>query len=408
MENVKRIQRVLLLSADTGGGHNACARAMAEYLDEQGIRAEVRDGLSFVSRGYSRFLSKGHSLVYRFLPGGFDVGWRYCERHPRMFERGSATFRKLASGVDRLYRAVLDGGYDAVISTHGLTAVMISELQRRYRLPVRTAFIATDHTNYPCMHMTDLDLYLVPDEAECAAYERSGIPRERMIIGGIPVRRGFGHAPDRYSARCTLGMDEGERNLLVMGGSMGCGPLRGIVSRVLEGAPEEVGVTVICGRNRRLYRSMRRRYRGNKRVRVLDYCEDVPLYMAATDVFLTKPGGISTAEASSMALPMVLVNMVAGCEQSNLDYFLRIGGAVTASGRAEVAALCRALLEEDDRRAGMREALHESAPPDGAAVLWETLCSASRDRYYMEDLTDEKHTAPDTPRRGGLSKISLP
>ncbi len=362
---------MLLLSANTGEGHNACARAVAEYLESQGITADVRDGLAFVSRGYSRFLSRGHTLVYRLIPFMFGVGWRFCERHPRMFDRGSSIHRKLTSGVDRLYAAVRNGGYDAVISTHGLTAVLITEMQRRYRLPIRTAFIATDHTNYPCMHVTDLDVYLIPHTEEFSAYEKSNIPRERMRMGGIPVRRDFWRAPDRATARREIGMDETGRNLLVMGGSMGCGPMRRIVSRVLKCAPRGVTITVICGRNRRLCKALSRCYRSDKRVRVIGYCDCVPLYMAAADVFLTKPGGISTAEATTLALPMVLVNAVAGCEQYNLAYYLRIGGAVSADRSAELSDLCRSLLTDDARRDGMAAALRAATPPDGAAMLWE-------------------------------------
>ena len=45
--------------------------------------------------------------------------------------------------------------------------------------------------------------------------------------------------------------------------------------------------------------------------------------MDSADLFLTKPGGISTTEAMVKGLPMVLVNVVGGCETPNLE-FLRL------------------------------------------------------------------------------------
>ena len=64
-------------------------------------------------------------------------------------------------------------------------------------------------------------------------------------------------------------------------------------------------------------------------MRVIGYTKFIPLYMDSADLFLTKPGGISVTEASAKALPMAFINAVAGCEQYNMDIFIRHGFAFT-------------------------------------------------------------------------------
>ena len=74
--------KVLILSANTGGGHNSTARALADQLVKQNIEYEIADTLAFISEKVSDFISWGHSYVYRKLPKLFGVGYRFEEKHP--------------------------------------------------------------------------------------------------------------------------------------------------------------------------------------------------------------------------------------------------------------------------------------------------------------------------------------
>ena len=89
---------------------------------------------------------------------------------------------------------------------------------------------------------------------------------------------------------------------------------------------------------------------------------DMPLYMRSADLFMTKPGGLSTTEAAAMGLPMVLIDAVAGCEEHNLDFFVRRGGAVTADTPQALASAALTLLDDDAQLARMSQALKTPRP----------------------------------------------
>ena len=76
------MNKVIILSCNTGQGHNSCAEAIRETFEDRGVRCDIRDGLAFVSPGVSRFVSWGHSFMYRYLPGFFRWGYRVNEEHP--------------------------------------------------------------------------------------------------------------------------------------------------------------------------------------------------------------------------------------------------------------------------------------------------------------------------------------
>ena len=95
--------------------------------------------------------------------------------------------------------------------------------------------------------------------------------------------------------------------------------------------------------------------------------------MRGTDLFLTKPGGLSTSEAVAANLPMVLVDAVAGCEEHNLDYFLRAGMAVTADTPEKIADLALSLAHDEARLSSMRNAMQESTARPAAEAIYAWL-----------------------------------
>ncbi len=368
------MKKVILLSCSTGQGHNACAMAIHAYFTEQGVACERHDALEFVSTRFATCMSKGHALMYRRAPGLFRGGYRYCQTHPGVFESSSPVSRLLASGTERLYAYLAEGGFDTVICTHVFAGMMVTALLRVHPLPIKTAFMATDYTCYPGMHACQMDHYFIPHDTFAAAYGACGATATRISSVGIPVARAFFRATDKASAKRALGLAADRVHLLVMCGSMGCGPIARIMRLLARELPESVEVSVICGNNRRLCRRLSRQYRDEKRIHVVGYTHDIPLYMEAADLYLTKPGGISVTEAAVRCLPMVFVNAVAGCEQYNLEFFTALGGAVTADTPEALATMCMRLLTDDAARAAMGQALSAYGCPDGAAALYSVLC----------------------------------
>ena len=68
--------RILLLTCNTGGGHNSAAAAIHGYCEQHNISCDVHDALLFVSAFHSKVISRGHSFVYRNLPRLFGAGYR--------------------------------------------------------------------------------------------------------------------------------------------------------------------------------------------------------------------------------------------------------------------------------------------------------------------------------------------
>ena len=192
-----------------------------------------------------------------------------------------------------------------------------------------------------------------------------------MNASGIPVKRAFFRHTDKANAKRLLGIGPDKKHLVLMGGSMGCGPMGKIVEQLRRALRPDTEVSVICGNNRRLQRKLQRKFGSSGQIHVLGYIQDIPLYLDSADFYVTKPGGIGVTEAAVKQLPMAFVDAVAGCEAYNRNFFVDMGAAVTATTPVELAqeSLCR--LYAPEALAKMRAAYPDW--PDAAGRIYRTL-----------------------------------
>ncbi|MBQ8400910.1 MAG: polysaccharide biosynthesis protein, partial [Clostridia bacterium] len=102
--------KVLILSCNTGEGHNSCARALRDAFRKQNIECEITNTLDFISPVLSRMMAQGHRFVYRHLPWLFNWGYNYVEEHPTLYQPGTLIDRFLASGIRRLAEYINENG----------------------------------------------------------------------------------------------------------------------------------------------------------------------------------------------------------------------------------------------------------------------------------------------------------
>ena len=130
---------------------------------------------------------------------------------------------------------------------------------------------------------------------------------------------------------------------------------------------------MLCGTNKRLFRQMKRRYGDHQNIHIYDYVPDISLLMDSVDLYLTKPGGLSTTEAAVKCLPMVMIDAVAGCEAHNRRYFLNTGLGVTADSPQALAERCAELMSNPARTRELRAAGEKRRPGVAAERICEEL-----------------------------------
>lgn len=368
--------RVLILSCNTGGGHNACAGAIQEAFHSQGYSCDIEDSLGFVSDKLSKFMSWGHTTMYRHIPRLFDAGYGFAEKHPKMLHDDAAVYKLLTSGTEHLHACIQQGQYDTVVCTHVFSGLLLRQMLREYPMSLKTAFVATDYTCSPGTANSALDHYFIPAASLKEEFAAQGVPEEKMIPSGIPVRKEFYALGDKAAGKHRIGIDPDHMHLLMMCGSMGCGPLEKLTKLLGQEMAETMELSILCGTNEKLFRELSEEYAGVPNIHVHGFRKDISLLMDSADLYLTKPGGLSTTEAAAKNLPMVFIDAVAGCEEYNLNYFVSLGGAVTADSTEGIAQLCLDLLKDNARLWDMKTALQKLPKGDAAQCICKILRTA--------------------------------
>ena len=358
--------RVLILSVTAGEGHNASAAALREALERRGHEVQVAD--LYRCCGVPRRLTeriyltcaKDLRAAYSRVYGRLERDEAFRRRWERRFLPGWL-YPKLAAFL-REQEA------DCAVAMHIFAARMLTVLRQRGLIQFPILGVNTDYCLHPYWEdCPGLDGLVIPTDAMTPECVNRGIPRESLLPLGIPIRCPERYRLSREEARMRLGLPEG-RVILLLGGSMGYGRL---FSTALALRRQAAATVCVCGKNHAL-RLLLSPFR-NRRLTVLGFIRNLPEYMRAADLAITKPGGLSLTELAAAGLPALLTKPIPGHEERNLRFWTGLGAAVSAeacgAGR-DIAARAMELVEDEASLARMRAAL-EAVRNSGAA---ENLC----------------------------------
>lgn len=312
----------LILSCGTGGGHNAAAHAIEEELTRRGDRAVMLNPYTLRGLKLAEIIDRIYITLAQRMPAGF--GFVYClgNLYRRLPFRSPVYFcnRKMATVLGQYLK---ENPADVVIMSHLFPAEILTQMKNQGMPVPKSMFIATDYTCIPFTEETDCDAYVIPAQELQEDFLGRGLPAEKLHPLGIPVRRGFSHPASKAEARKALGLKADGRYLLVSGGSIGAGKLEKTVERLYEACGNRAHLIVICGNNEKIYKKLTKKYAG--RMTVLESTDRMAEYLRASDLYLSKPGGLSSTEAAAMGVPLIHLPPIPGCETINARFFQGLG-----------------------------------------------------------------------------------
>lgn len=361
--------RLLILTCNTGEGHNSASGAIEEIALERGWTCEKVDALSFLSKAVSKTVCAVHVKLYRSMTAIWKKSYAKLEADTQSeSDTPGLAARLLGTGAIRLRRYLRENDFSGVLCAHPFSAVMLSRALEKQPMNVPAVFLATDYTCSPLVPDQKLPFCCVPHPDLTERFVACGVAEETLRVTGIPVRRVFREAHDRAAAREALGVGQDTVNVVLMCGSMGCGPMEELAEDLAKILPENGLLTVCCGTNKKLLAALEKA--ALPRVRPLGFTRDVPLWMNSADLFITKPGGLSVTEAANHGVPLLLMNVVGGCETPNFHLFLKHGYAEGVEQAKDAPALARELLASPARRAAMVERQRADFSEDAALKIF--------------------------------------
>lgn len=307
-------RRCLVVSYGLGTGHHRVAEIVSEGLRAEGVEASVSRLEEWAPPEYDLLFRKGYLFCVFRLPGL----WQWMYTAPLFARRGRLALPGMAGRARRRFESLGDGA-EMVAATQVNAMEIAADAKAAGQGRFRLAVVLTDYDVYPLWARREVDLYLLPHQDLVDPFRKLGVGPERLAVTGIPVDPAFENlAPDR-SVLSELGLEEGKPTILVLGGGVGAGPLGEAAREAL--ADRGLQVVLVCGRNERLRRSLVPLAQDHpERLRVLGYRTDLPRFLAACDVLVTKGGGLTLTEALAAGKRCVVLPGLPGQERANTAF----------------------------------------------------------------------------------------
>ncbi len=370
-------KRILVLSASTGTGHIRAAQAIEEACRKDKRVSEVLhiDTLEYTNFLFRRIYSKGYLEAVKTAPELWAMAFEATDKPWQTPEAVSAVYRLNSKP---LVRKIREYKPDICICTHGMPAEVISKLIMDDKIQTNLGIVVTDYYVHALWLSDIFTRFFVPKEESKLQLSLLGLPPDRIVVSGIPVMEAFTAKASKSALRTKHSLNQNLPLVLLSAGAFGM-MTAGDIMKILEQIKTKCSVVVVCGKNEKL-KSELEAWIANRvnAVRnaysIVGFTDAMHEYLKMADVYIGKPGGLSTTECLVSGVPMVIWDPIPGQEIYNTYHILEHGAGVMPNNAITIGFKVDQILSSPDHLKQMSaNALALSFPHAAQTIVDEML-----------------------------------
>jgi processive 1,2-diacylglycerol beta-glucosyltransferase len=359
-------KRILLMYISEISGHHSASLAVEKALKMEAPDAEVLNinGFNYTTPIWERIINRAYMSVIKNTP----ELWDYLYDNPKVI-KSTRRIREMIhrANTEKLKTLFDEFSPDVVACTQAYPCGMAADYKKTSGINTPLVGILTDYAPHSYWVYDNIDAYVVPSEETGRKLADNGIPEERIKPLGVPIDPKFIPRLDKAAIQKELGVEPGVPAILIMGGGQGLGPIRQMLINI-DKIPENLQMLVVAGTNKKLRAWIEKR-RFKKKVITFGYVSNIERLMEVSTLIITKPGGVTTAEALAKNLPMLIINPLPGQEAINTKFLLNQGLALKANNEDELAELIGWLLTNPGKLRQMSQNITLQSKPDSAVKI---------------------------------------
>ena len=409
---------ITIMTASTGGGHNRAAGALKAYINSHSpeTRVDVIDAIEECSALLNNIVVKGYKALITYTPTFYGKLYNAADKTSPLADIVQLIYSQCGK---RLLPIISEKKPDAVISCHPFTAGLFSYMKKKYDCDVPLISIVTDFYPHRAYIADGTDAYVTASKTGSRMLrEIYGVPGDRIFFYGHPVYESFyeGSGRKREEVLAELGLDPEKLTVLMMAGTFGVADILSVYEDLVN-IDLDFQMIVITGKNSRMHEAFekllssekefetvdtpelfknlpeddilwsvygspeldsenktstfRRKTDKSKPTKLFYYVDNVDDYMHASDLIITKPGGLTTSESIACALPMAILRAYPGQEEQNAGLLEECGIGINLNKGAGVTEQIGGLLKDPERLGAMREACRRYVRKNSSEHIFE-------------------------------------
>jgi len=375
----------LILSCSGGVGHIRAAEALHRTAPLTGlpIRTEHHDVLDFTSKVFKRLYSESYFQMVNRAPELWGYLYQQSEKKPY----NKTGFIKLFDqwNYHRYFQTIRAFNPDAIICTHFLPYISLSSTLRKKNITAPVFAVTTDFDVHQLWIDSIIDRYFVFHEESAWQLHSKQVPNEKIKVSGIPVMPEFQIKKKPRIARRELGIDIHRFTVMVLSGGLGIGRVNDIVEQTVKTLStfqnQTFNLLVVCGKNEKARNELQSMHvPENIHLTIFGFVNNIDIIMDASDILISKAGGLTSSEAMAKSVPMLIVDPIPGQESRNSDMIIEHGAGWKAMNIANLSYKLRLVLEDPSMLETARALTQTLAKPRAA----ETILTEIYDRVCQE------------------------
>ena len=365
---------LLILSTSGGAGHTRAAEALlqAARLHDRPLRAEHYDSLDFTSKAFKYIYSQSYLSMVNHLPEFWGYLYAQSERKPYSKKGVLGIFDHF--NYRRYVQTLLRLKPDAIVCTHFLPFLSISERAKASNITAPFFAATTDFDIHQLWIDPIVNRYYVFQEESAWQLSSKGVPREKISVTGIPVGQEFTSITEKRIARQELEIPTARFTILLLSGGFGVGHVKEIaqsVTSLLASYPRQVfNLLIVCGKNESLRHELEQsQVPPNIHLSIFAYVNNVHELMDASDLLISKSGGLTSAEAMAKHLPMIIVDPIPGQESRNANMIVEHHAGLLALDYHNLKYKLKCIIEDATFLQQLRDGTAELSKPHAASEI---------------------------------------
>lgn len=361
-------KNILLLYISEDSGHHCASLSIERALHtlDPGIKTLNINSFNYTNPILERIINTTYMSVVKRTP---EI-WDYLYDNPKVM-KSVHRLRDIIhrSNTGKLKNLLDEFKPDGIICTQAFPCGLIADYKKTFGIDIPLIGVLTDYAPHSYWIFDKVDRYIVPSAETGRKLIDNGVDPDRIMPYGIPIDSKFQNNPDRKEVFRRLSLEPDVSTVLVMGGTQGLGPIKELVV-MLDRSPLSLQMIIACGTNKRLFGWLENRKRNfKKKTIILPFADNIDELMRIATVIVTKPGGITTAEALASGLPMLIVNPLPGQEAMNTKFLLNEGVAVKAQSAADIVIVLEELLYNKNKLKIMSDKARSLSKPDSSIAI---------------------------------------
>jgi processive 1,2-diacylglycerol beta-glucosyltransferase len=374
--------RILILHASVGTGHQRAALALAAaFARKEAVEVRVEDSLDYGGRVFQRAYTQTYLELTERAPALWRLFYQGTNSTDPEWVLIANRLRSLVEGmgVTHLARLVRRFAPAAIVCTHFLPADLLLRLKRRGRLPQPIYCVVTDFAAHAFWAIPGIDGYFVASDLTRDQLIARGAAPAIIRVSGIPVDPAIAEPKPLAAMRARHGFPIDAPLISLFGGGLDATRVRRMVEGLLAGDCAGT-LAVISGRNAALLDALADLPdSAAMRLCRIGYIEHVDDQVAASDLVITKPGGLIVSEVLARGVPLLLIDPIPGQEEWNADYVVSSGAGIQLRMIDLAPRAVQRLLACPERLATLRAGARAIGRPRAALDIAEAVLQDVQD-----------------------------